>query len=200
MSQSKRRAPCKRYMQVFTQVMVEGRKPRNVAKSLRLKQKSVVDIVSRVRVYLREQGASFYLPNAGRIRAMHVRELFLARLEHQWDELMEEWYRSKRPARADKVGSNEIEGGKKQKRAEHQRKTQTGDVKYLKDARAILREIRELCMNRPYATKEQNHVKLLTLKQREDGIDRILKEIRDGIAAAGDSGENLGGADSARAA
>src|SRR6187551_104204 len=99
MSQPKRRAPCKRYMQVFTQVMVEGRKPKNVAKSLRMKYKSVIDIVSRVRVYLRQQGASLYLPKPGRIRAIHVRELYLARLEHQWEELMQEWYRSKQPAR-----------------------------------------------------------------------------------------------------
>jgi hypothetical protein len=200
MSESKRRAPCKRYMQVFTQVIIEGRKLRDVAKSLRLKQKSILDIVSRVRVYLRKQGASLYLPNPGRMRAIHVRELYLARLEHQWEELMQEWYRSKRPARADKVGSVEVEGGKKQKRGEHQRKTQTGDVKYLKDARAILREIRELCMNRPYATKEQNYVKLLTLKQREDAFDRIVAEISDGSAATTDAGDGLGGADSARAA
>jgi hypothetical protein len=187
-------------MQVFTKILVEGRKPRNVAKSLRLKQQSVIDIAQRVRSYLRTQGASLYLPDAGRMRAINARELYIARLEHQWEELMQEWRRSKRPARTVKAGNNEVEGGKKQKRSEVQRKSQTGDVKYLKDARAILREIRELCMNRPYATKEQNHVKLLTLKQREDAFDRLVAEIGDGIAATPIDGVGLGGAGSARAA
>lgn len=200
MSQPKKRnAPCKRYMQVFTRVVIEGRTQEEVAQELGLKYESVVNICYKVKAYLREHGASLYLPNQRRMRAIHARELYLARLEHQWEQLMQEWYRSKQPAESEKAGN--VEGdGKNQKRAERQRKTQTGNVKYLIEARANLREIREICMSRPYATKEQNHVKLLTLKQREAICDRLLAENGVGVPASDDAGDDRWGTDSARAA
>ena len=197
----KRRMPCKRYLQVFNRVMVEGRPLDEVARELKLKFESVVDIFYRVRKFMREHGAKLYLPDPGLLRTVNARELYLARLEHQWQQSMEAWHRSKSHAEENTVATTSKPGDDQgQKRAEVKRKSQTGDVRYLVQARAILSDIRAFSTDRPYATPEENHVKQLTLKQREDDCDRLLAENCERIATPPDAGAAIGPEHCARAA
>lgn len=50
---SKQRPPCKRYREVFVLVEVNGLSAEEAARKLGIKPKSVVDICSRVRTWLR---------------------------------------------------------------------------------------------------------------------------------------------------
>jgi hypothetical protein len=126
--------------------------------------------------------------------------LYLVRLEHQYQELMQAWYRSQQWAEMHKAGVVKKKGEVESSRGEQMRKTQSGNVDYLIQARQILRDIRQICVHRPYATKEENHVKHLTLKQRENDCDRLLAENGIGLPAPADAGTSDGRADLPHAA
>lgn len=200
MLEPKRRMPCKRYLQVFNRVLVEGRPLDEVARDLGLKYESVVSIVHKVRNFLRKHGAKMYLPDPGLLLTINARELYLARLEHQWQQAMEAWHRSKLHAEAEKAAVIHKRGGESEQRIEKSRRSQTGDIRCLVQARALLADIRAFCTDRPYATPEENHVKQLTLKQREDDCDRLLAENCERIATPPNAGTAPGREHSARAA
>ena len=74
---SRKRPPCKRYLAIFTLVVIHGRTYAEVAKKLGIKPKSVADICSRVRTWLRRMQEM-------QERIEFVREVYARRLAAPW--------------------------------------------------------------------------------------------------------------------
>jgi len=127
------RPPCRGDWEIYRQASVEGRPRQAVAIEHALNEREVDAIVRRTERFLASQllAQDPYL----------VRTLHLYRLEHQWREAMEAWYRSQRNQETLKASHND---GDDRKKMEQMRRTQTGDVRYLRQALLALAEIRKL--------------------------------------------------------
>ena len=119
-----------------------------------------------------------------------LRDLHVARLEHQWEQTMLAWHRSTQAEEIEKVVGEE--GGKR--KAEKTRRSQTGDVKYLIVAREIMAEIRELTAANSVATPhlEEPDVESLTLEQRQAALDHLLETLVRRAGAAENGGTVAG--------
>jgi hypothetical protein len=172
MSNKNDRPPCKRYLEVFTKVEVEGQEHAAVAAEMGLKLRSVVDICSKVRTWMQRHGGRWERITANERRIEIVREILAARLEHQWNEVMAAWYRSKEPQHSEKAV---LEGGDTVKRTEVTQRSQTGDVRYLRQALHLLEKICGLRRPDPIPEKEEYDVERATLVERRVELHELLK-------------------------
>lgn len=188
---SKSRPPCKRYLQVFNRVVVEGQTAAEVAAELGLTLRSVQTIVARVCRWVRQHGGKLVKIDRSMVSLANARELQVARLEHQWEELMSAWHRSTQPVEREKGYYNEA---RVMQKVEKTRAPQNGNINYLIQARKVLGEICSLRSTSldPLVTEEDD-VEKLTPEERLAGIDQILETVdqRPGAAKAGrvDEGE-----------
>src|SRR5690349_7928460 len=120
MTKEQQRPPSKRYQTIYCRVAVEGRAIDAVASEFAIAVETVKRIVRRVRRWLQAGGQG--LPEVDRavVGGAALRNLHLARLEHQWDEVMAAWYRSTRPEEVEKATVDE----KKQLKGEKTRRSQ----------------------------------------------------------------------------
>jgi hypothetical protein len=160
-------------MQVFTLVEIEGRAPVDVAVELGIKQSSVTDVCSKVRTWLRSHGGRWDRITVAQQRLEVARELYAARLDHQWNELMEEWHRSKKP----QTGEKGVYGpDNKVKQTEVTRRSKTGDVRYLIQAAHVLEKMHDLRnANSINFTQEEYDVRNATLIERRTELTALLK-------------------------
>jgi hypothetical protein len=141
MSKPKDPPPCKRYREAFMLVEVNGLTTEEAGAQLGIKPKSVVDMCSKVRTWMQRHGGhwSRIKENARRIEI--VRELYAARLEHQWKLVMNAWYLSTQPHKRVKAVYDKEE---QVERSEVIRSSQTGNVRYLLQAARVLEKICKL--------------------------------------------------------
>lgn len=166
-------APTKRSQAIYCRVVIEGCDVEQVARDFRIGVPRVKQLVGQVRSWIRGAKRSVDEERTGD-DSSSLRQLHLARLEHQWEQVMLAWYRSTQVEETEKVLADE----KGQRKAEKTRRSQTGDVRYLEQARAIMQEIRELlgdALNQQPA--EEQHVESLTLDEREAALDRLLENL-----------------------
>jgi vacuolar-type H+-ATPase catalytic subunit A/Vma1 len=78
------RPPCKRYLAIFTLVVIHGRTYAEVARQLGIKPKSVADICSRVRTWLRRNRARLERMAEIQERIEMVHEAYAAVLAAPW--------------------------------------------------------------------------------------------------------------------
>jgi hypothetical protein len=171
---SEPRPPCKRYREIFTLIEVHGRTYGDVATELGMKQKSIVDICSKVRTWMRRYGARWDRIVENKKRAAIACELYVARLEHQWQEAMAAWYRSQGPQRIDKGIYKEG----KLERGEVTQRSQTGDVRYLRQAAAVLEKICAMKTRPPLSDHEETndvYVEEATLVERRLELTELLR-------------------------
>lgn len=171
---SQPRPPSKRYREIFTLVEVHGRTYADVAKELGLQQKSVTDICSKVRTWMRRYGARWDRISESRKRAAIACELYVARLEHQWQEAMAAWYRSTQPKQIAKA----VFKGKVLDRSEVTQRSQTGEVRYLMQAARVLEKICAMKQRPPLSDHEETsdvYVEDATLVERRLELDELLK-------------------------
>ena len=176
---------------MYCRVVIEGCAMEQVAKEFNVRLQRLKIVIAEVKRWLRRTPGTLEHANkceTGRV----LLDLHLARLEHQWEQLMLAWYRSTQAEETEKVIGDE----KGQRKAEKIRRTQTGDVKYLEHAREIMAEMRRLSMSEaPNSTaQEQEHVESLTLEQRQAALDCLLETLgrraREAEAGGTDPGQN----------
>lgn len=168
------RPPCKRYREIFTLVEVHGRTYADVAKQLGLQPKSVTDVCSKVRTWMRRYGARWDRISENKKRAAIACELYVARLEHQWQEAMAAWYRSTEPKQIEK---GVFKGGILD-RSEITRRSQTGDVRYLMQAARVLEKICVMKTRPPLSDHEETndvYVEEATLVERRLELTELLR-------------------------
>ena len=171
---SQPRPPCKRYREIFTLIEVHGRTYADVAKELGMKQKSITDICSKVRTWMRRYGARWDRISENKKRAAIACELYVARLEHQWQEAMAAWYRSCSPQRIDKG----VYKDGKLDRGEVTQRSQTGDVRYLRQAASVLEKICAMKQRPPLSDHEETndvYVEEATLVERRLELTELLR-------------------------
>jgi hypothetical protein len=181
MTEQKQRPPSKRYQAIYCRVAVEGRAIEAVASEFAIAIETVERVVRHVKHWFQLGCPGLLEVDRAVIGGVALRDLHLARLEHQWDEVMAAWYRSKQPEEVEKATVDE----KKQVKGEKTRRSQSGDVKYLNLAREILAEIRLLRgVTRESLAKEDDDVATLTLDERATRFTRIMQDLRDRAGAA----------------
>jgi hypothetical protein len=167
--------PSNRTQAIYCRVMIEGCPVEQVAKEYAVGVERIKKVVCEVKRWIRRTPGGVPL-DATRETGLALRQLHLARLEHQWEQLMLAWYRSTQAEETEKVVGDE----KGQRKAEKTRRTQTGDVKYLEQARQIMAEMRALStsgIGNQQSTEESTHVESLTLAQREAALDCLLETL-----------------------
>ena len=166
MAASPQTPPHPRYMQIFREVIIEGKPRANVAAAYKLKVCTVDRYIRQVERWLAVQVIQ--------LESMLVGNVHLERLEHQWNELMVAWGRSKQDQVISKA-STDHEG---RKRAEQTRKSSPGDVRYLEQARRVLSDIRALLGLTHLPTEQElmDDAQTLTLEQRMALLDRLLQK------------------------
>ena len=200
MSEKKVRPPSRGYLHIFFKVCVEGRTAEEVAKEQGIKVESVRDVVWKVRSFMRKHGAEPVMEHPSMHPAAMVREVYLARLEAQWRELLQAWRDSKQEQGVRKVNHVVRSDGKEEKRTEIVQKTQTGGHPYLTQARQLLRELIKL-VGQPQPNEQgAEYVRRLTLEQREKEVDCWLLEFGDGGATPPHAPTDLQPTDLPRAA
>jgi hypothetical protein len=188
MSSKKQSAPTARSQAIYSRIVIEGCDPETIAKEFNISLSQLHKIVSQVRTWIRRATSGLLITTSEKetseniledkvnVTLLELRKLHLARLEHQWEQVMLGWYRSLQVEETEKVVGDE----KGHRKAEKIRRTQTGDVAYLEQARKIMQEMRALfpLQSTDTAHEENNHVENLTLEQREIAIDNLLETIR----------------------
>lgn len=180
---------------IYRAVIVEGRPLGQIAATHGVSEESAMATIQR---YLER-----HVPLALELHDTRVRRLHLARLEHQWREAMNAWYRSIQREEIVKVSSEghdadanstaKDEGAAARRGSKRKIERTTlnpcGDVRYLEQARRILAEYRELCDGHtPAEHEEWIDVEALTTEQREEELDRILAALDGPDNAAPHSG------------
>lgn len=122
---------------------VKGRSQYAIADEINASRDSVYAYVRRVREYLAEQ----MLDEIKELRYEHVE-----RLQHIHEEAMAAWERSK----LDAVSESKSEGGKDGDRTTKTRTGQCGNVSYLAEARAAMKEKRDLMGVKPILAPESS--------------------------------------------
>jgi hypothetical protein len=182
--QKKKSVPSKRSQMIYCRVMIEGRSVEQVAKDLFVTTPTVKSIVARVKRWMKKSRQSVPDEEFSHT-AETLRQLHLARLEHQWEQTMNAWYRSTHDEETQRLSSDE--SGKK--KVEKLLKTQTGDISYLVQAREILQEIRELVGSETISTAQQesHYVEGLSIEQRTAAVNHLLETLgrRAGAEEAG---------------
>ena len=185
MSKQQITLPNRRKLDAFIRVAIQGRSPDEVARELGLHKRSVETMVAYVRTWMRKHGAVWQEIDE-RIRASTITcELYLARLEHQWEELMNAWHRSKEPQETKKGRFNP---DKTVKYTEVSTRTQTGDVSYLVQAQKLLDTITQIRLQNPSLNQENNRERLASIERRRFRLDQILKLYGPGGSETGSGG------------
>lgn len=184
-------SPSSRSQAIYCRVMIEGCSIEQVAKDCEVGVARIKTIVAEVRRWIRRSPGGNVLDSKTE-SGLALRQLHIARLEHQWEQTMLAWYRSMQVEETEKVVGDE-QGKRK---AEKTRRTQTGDVKYLQQAREIMAEMRLLIANTTSGTnlntEEPTHVESLTLAQREAALDCLLETLGQRARAEEAGGVDLG--------
>jgi hypothetical protein len=173
------RLPSKRALSVFTRVVIEGVPKETIGEELNIKPSSVGDIVNRVRQWMHKHGARWDDIAEHERRAAIVCELYVARLDHQWQEAMNAWYRSQQPQTIDKATYKEG-GGVKQ--AEMTRKSQVGDVRFLREAAVLLDKIAAIRGRAPLNVAASSQTPTASVEERRVGYLQLLADYGVGMA------------------
>jgi hypothetical protein len=173
---------------IYFRVMVEGRALDSVAQEYSVVPATIRATVRRVQRWLRE--ARSWLPDESFESSLEMlRLVHLARLEHQWEQAMNAWYRSLQAEETQKISGEEV--GKR--KAERILQSRTGEVKYLQQAREILQEIRSLAGTATIAPPgDTNHAESLTVEQRAMALDHLLETLGERARAAAPGGADSG--------
>lgn len=187
MSTSKKdRVPCKRYREIFTLVEVNGLSAEDAAKQLGIKPKSVTDICSRVRTWMQRNGGHWTRFKENERRIEIVRELYAARLEHQWKLVMAAWHASVQPNMREKIvfgKDREVD------RTEVIRSSQTGNVRYLMQAVRLLDKICALRQGDSQSPAEEySDVTDATITERRIELTELLRLYGPGARPASGGG------------
>lgn len=188
MPSAKDRVPCKRYREIFMLVEVNGLSAEDAAKQLGIKPKSVTDVASRVRTWMQRNGGQWSRCKENERRIDIVRELYAARLEHQWKMVMSAWYASVQPHQREKIV---FEEGKEPRRSEVIRSSQTGNVRYLMQAVRLLDKIcalRQGDVQSLSQIKEYSDVRDATIAERRTELTELLRLYGPGARAASGGG------------
>jgi hypothetical protein len=173
--------PTQRAQTIFCRVTIEGHSVEQVAKEHGIQPLRVRKIVQQVRRWMKHMPRGFSEPTE-LLSAETLRDLHLARLEHQWEQTMLAWHRSTQVEEVEKV----IGGKDGIQKAEKTRRSQTGEVKYLTLAREIMEEIRALSafqISTPNP-EEPARVESLTLAERDAAVSRLLETLGERARAA----------------
>lgn len=186
MSSAKDRVPCKRYREIFLLVEVSGLSAEEAAKQLGIKPKSVTDAASRVRTWMQRNGGHWSRMKENERRIEIVRELYAARLEHQWKMVMKSWHESTQPHQREKIL---FEEGKDPRRSEVIRSSQTGNVRYLMQAVRVLDKICALREGDLQSQAEEySDVTDATIAERRLELTDLLKRYGPGARTAAGGG------------
>jgi len=131
------RKPSAKERRVFHEVAIRGHTIREVAARYQIQPATVRRMVRRVRTHHQTH------PRA--LEAVSASRLHLERLENEWRESMRAWYRSQEEQRIVKLSQSSGQAeGQRPDRLEQTRKSTSGDVRFLMEARRVLHEIREI--------------------------------------------------------
>ncbi len=180
--------PSDRERAIHQKVAVQGQLPEEIAEEFGTTLSDVTSTVYRVGYWLalEQLGQDPHL-----VKVLHVK-----RLEHQWQIAMDAWRRSQKPEETAKVTRSGKKEDDKNPKTEHVRRGQTGDVRYLDQARRILAEIRALCGAEGPLNSEEDLVDVqnLTPEEKQAELDcRIAAAYRrqgvqeDGPTGGGDA-------------
>ncbi len=180
--------PTPQTREIFRQVVVLGIPPTEVAQKFGLRRQSVYKAVARMRAYLHQHLLS------GSQAKFPLAQMHLERLELQWQEAINAWFRSQEEAETTKTSRDGANADNE--KIEHTTRSTTGDVRYLQLAQRLLCEIRAL-VDGPSAADLPLEVKPdepdLTAEQRRQrvyrqmGLNRFGR--RPGSDAPADRGE-----------
>jgi hypothetical protein len=172
MSENHSLPPTSQQMRIFRQAMIDGVACEELAGNYQLTLETIQRNIRRVERWLAVQVTAQ--------ESVLVGNLHLERLEHQWNELMAAWVRSKQ----DEVVSKATTDQKGNQRVERIHKSATGEVRYLEQARRVLADIRTLLGIQHIPTEEElmNNVESLTLEQRGALLHRLVERVRDAQA------------------
>ena len=161
--------PTEHDQDIFHRVAVEGMTVVEIADELSQSSGDIESIVRRVQRWLALEQLR---QDPHLVKAMHLR-----RLEYQWQVVMEAWYQSQKPSTTMKIARDK-EGKQK---IEHTHRPQTGDVRYLDQARKIMAEIRVLYGAQgpiEHIEEEMPNVGALTPDQRAVELVARLETLR----------------------
>jgi hypothetical protein len=191
------RPPSTRSQTIYCRVSVEGRTIDATASEFNITGDTVKRVLRGVRRWMKLGCQGVPKPSGDAAHGEALRDLHVARLEHQWNEVMAAWYRSKQPEETDKA----VVDDRKQVKGEKTRRSQTGEVKYLTHARAIMAEIRQLDgTSQRVEPVEPGHVADATPEQRETSLDQIVDGICQRTGTTPDGRPDYGNHNQPRAA
>ena len=185
MSKPQVKLPSLRNIDAFIHVAIEGRTSADVAREMGLRQRSVETMVASVRTWMRKHGAVWQEIDERIRRSTATCELYLARLEHQWEEVMNAWHRSKEP---EQVTKGRFNPDKTSKYTDITSRTQTGNVSYLIQAQKLLDLISQIRLQNPSLDQENNRARLAAIERRNLRLNQILKLYGPGGSATGGGG------------
>ena len=139
-------------------------------------------MVASVRTWMRKHGAVWQEIDERIRRSTVTCELYLARLEHQWEELMNAWHRSKEP---EQISKGRFNPDKTARYTDVTSRTQTGNVSYLIQAQKLLDLISQIRLQNPSLDQENNRERLASIERRNLRLNQILKLYGPGGSAAG---------------
>lgn len=180
--------------EVLRRVNIDGERVEEIAKSMNL---PVMQVTAMLHKAQRKQRRLSKLDDPNSNFTIHL--LHLERLESQWREVMHSWRLSKTDAEKHRViWSVKSPGGDKDpEKLEKLKESQTGDVKYLQQAREIMAEIRELSKELAALTpKEHDREHPFTFNERIEEFHRLLVEGGQSSQPTPDDGVDVGRATS----
>lgn len=131
------RKPSAKERRVYLEVEIQGHAISEVATRYQLQSRTIRRMIRRVRTNQQSRPK--------KLEPSSATWLHLQRLENEWSEAMRAWYRSQKEQRIVKLSqSGDQAAEQRPDRLEQTRKSTSGDVRFLAEARRALHEIREL--------------------------------------------------------
>lgn len=161
------------HMTLYQLVAIEGRTCEEAAQLYDLAPERVSELVQAVERWIANRAT---VHDISAIRILH-----LQRLEHQWQEAMAGWHRSRQPTKQVRVDSRE--GAGSARRELRTLREQNGDIRFLHHAHKVMAEIRQI-VDQLAAAAGKSNGEVHEAESRRLEILRICASIRQRLGSA----------------